>query len=187
MTTYELMCCYKSPNWYNYQNPLSPQYDYCHEKIEQNLPKTVVDSYLGRLVSLAKVVNNEVNKLTIDSFGEWLDVMPVFYNTGAFRGHLPRPQVRDQVKEYFELGFPADWIQALLQVFILELWTGSSLKTDLNDKKFLNAVKDLKRYPFKPVQNWFNEHPEATSETTTYIEEIKEETKEDDEECQELS
>ena len=174
MNTYELMCCYKSPNWFNYQNPLSPQYDYCHEKIEMSLPESVVDSYLGRLVDLAKVVNREVVNLNKDNLDEWLDAMPIFYATGVFRGHLPRPQSRQQLQAFFDFGFPAEWIQPLLQVFILELWTGSSLKTKLNDKKFLHAVRELEKCTFQPICRWFQSHPNATDEKTSYVEEEEE-------------
>lgn len=177
MTIYELLCCFKSPNWYNYQNLLAPQNDYLFERIDRNLPPTVVDSYLGRLLELALVVNKSWSYITVEELDAFLLTVSRFAVSETIFGRGMNAKLKRRVIEYLESGLPPEWLTPLVQVLMLGCWTGKGPETDLNDPKFLKTLEALSQVDYQPVQKWFAEHPEAldsnSSGTSCYNETIQ--------------
>lgn len=170
MTDYELLCCFKSPNWCNYQNLLDPKYQFIPSNIEQTLPQSATDSYLGRLLNLARVVNNSIDTLTIDSLDLFTATIEIFNKSGVMWGRTLSPKMKIKICRFLDLGLPVSWIHSLLSVFTLELWSGKGPQTLLNDKRFLETLCELQTVAYIPVQQWFRLHPKAISVDTNFRE-----------------
>ena len=72
MTTYEVLCCFVSKNWFNYMDPLSDIYTYLPGNIPRDLPLTATDSYLGRLVTLAQLINHSWQCVTVETLDSYI-------------------------------------------------------------------------------------------------------------------
>lgn len=170
MTVYERLCCFKSPNWCNYQDLLNPRQDYLPANIETNLPSTAVDSYLGRLIQLALLVNDSVEGVTAVTMDSLIEALSAFNSSGVMWSRAFNPKIRKKVDAFLELGLPASWIKPLIQVFLVGLWSSKGPKTSLNDPIFYQTIVRLSEVPYNPVQEWFYENPKALSPATLYEE-----------------
>lgn len=170
MTVYELLCCFKSPNWCNYQNLFNPTHDFLPANVEKSLPETSIDSYLGRLINLAMTVNKSWDSVTSGTFDLFLQAISMFSSAGVLWGRPLSPKTKSRVIQYLNLGLPASWIRPMMSVFLLEFWSGEGPETSLNDMKFLTTLRELKESPYPPVQEWFRGHPWVTKEETLYKE-----------------
>lgn len=168
MTVYERLCCFKSPNWCNYQNLLDPAYDYILPKIERNLPPTVTDSYLGRLVAIATEVNTRLDDLTFDTLGSFSECVAIFNQSGVLWGRAFNAKMYQKIKTFLSMGFPASWLKSLLQVYLLEFGSKNGPTIDLNDPKFLPILEKLSKCSYPAVVRWFDAHPEGASSKTVY-------------------
>lgn len=170
MTVYEILCCFKSPNWPNYRNALNPEFDYCTEKIDRNLPLECVDSYLGRLVSIAKSMNEYLIKIQAGDLDKYESACSDLVLSTKLCARKFNPKMKEKLKVFLGYGFPAEWLRPLLQVYMVELWTADGYKTSLNSPEFLVSLQALSHNDFAPVVSWFKKHPEGANSKSQYQE-----------------
>lgn len=168
MTTYEVLCCFASGNWFNYLNPLSDTYTYMPGNIPRNLPETVTDSYLGRLVTLAQLVNHSWPCVTAETLDTYVQTLQLFAPAGILWARPWSSRTITKVRAFLEYRLPAECIESMIEVFKLELWTSEGTQTDFNALRFLGALKSVSTSEFAPVQAWFRLHPDALSEESRY-------------------
>lgn len=170
MTNYERLCAYISPKWYAYRSLLDPRYDYCPDVIERNLPKEATDSYLGRLLDLVVTFNNSIPQITYDNFEGWLAIRDVLSTSVVFGATAMTSKTQQKVLEYLKMGFESEWITVLVSVFNFGMYTANKYapfnrRIYLDTLRALYAIKD----GFEPISKWFDKHPYACDEYTTYI------------------
>ena len=168
MTVYQLLCCVRSPRWFNYQNPLQSEFDYFKDSVTQDLPQESVDSYLGRLISVALVLNSSIDKLDSLNFKYWLECLDVISCSGILSGHRPGKVMVEQIQQFLDYQFPPEWIKPLLDVFILQLHTRDGSNVDFNNPIFLDCLRKLHSVKFTPVVLWFSQNSHAVSSETLY-------------------
>lgn len=170
MTVYELLCCFKAPNWCNYQNLLDPRYEFIPAKIELSLPDTAVDSYLGRLVKIALLLNKSADSLTFDTMNSFIQALEAMSFSGVLCSRQINPKMRNRIDSFLKLKLPSSWIRPLLEVFLVSFWSSRGAKTSLNDPKFFQTLIRLSQVSYEPLQSWFREHPEVLLPDTRYEE-----------------
>lgn len=173
MTTYEVLCCFKSEKWYNYCNPLSSKYTWMPGNIAKTLDTTAVDSYLGRLVAVAQLVNQSWVDVTADTLEAYIQALQDVASASVLWARPWPKRTVGRVQEFLSYRLPAECLEPLVEVFKIELWTSEGQSTPLNHPQFLQALHTASTSQFAPVQAWFQLHPEALSETTRYKEEIE--------------
>ena len=170
MTLYELLCCYKSPAWYYYQDPLNPKYSYFRQGIERNLPPECVDSYLGRLLQAAIVVNDSWSTITAETFSAFIEASKAFEVSGDVGGRRFHQKTESKIRAYLATGLPAAWIVPLFQAHSVACYTKNGSKTSLNNIRFYDALQNLACVSYPPTQAWFKKHPKFLSKDTPYCE-----------------
>lgn len=170
MTNYERLCAYISPKWYAYRSLLDPRYDYCPEVIERSLPKEATDSYLGRLLDLVVTFNNSISHITYDNFKGWLVIREVLSTSVVFGATAITANTQKKILEYLNMGFESEWITVLLSVFNFGMYTANQY-VPFNRRVYLDTLKNLYKVKdgFQPISKWFDAHPCACDENTTYI------------------
>lgn len=169
MTVYQLLCCLKSPNWYSYQNPLSGQFDYFQEKFVVDLPTTAVDSYVGRLLSVALIIN-DVSKLDRYNFRTWLRAVDILCSTPLFIHHKAPATLVDKIQRFLDWDLPSEWLASMLRVYSVELNTKSGSEVRLNDPIYYQTLVSLSSIKYTPLVIWFAKNQNIMSEQTLYEE-----------------
>lgn len=168
MTPYEILCCYQSPAWYNYCNLLNTQYNYVPQKVELSLPETVTDSYLGRLVTLAKLVNSSWDSVTEEHFSEYIKTLQLFAVKPSFSVRPWNAKLRYKTTVFLHYKLPASWLSQVVEPFMVELYTEKVPKSDFNNRIYLETLRKVSTSMYPAVIAWFKLHPHALDERTRY-------------------
>ena len=170
MTVYEILCCFKSPNWYFYQDPLNPKYSYFRAGIERSLPPECEDSYLGRLIQSAIVLNQSWAQITTETFDSFKEASIMFELSQDVAGRRFHQKTEDKIRRFLESNLPAAWIVPLFQAHSIGCYTKTGATTSLNTPRFQETLAKLSTSDFPPLVKWFKEHPGALSITSSYEE-----------------
>lgn len=169
MTTYEILCCFVSDKWYNYQSLLE-HYDTIPDRIEQELPSTAPDSYLGRLVELSLYIRSIWNEVTIDTLDGYAEVLFTLSVPRVLESRPMNSKTLEQVREFLALGLPASWLEPVIKVFMPALWTKYNRGVSLNDVRFFEVMWRVYQCDYPNLRVWFANHPNALKRETGYQE-----------------